>query len=284
MVTAPRVDPSLLADLVERYRVRFLAIPPPVAAVLTGHPAVAGRDLSSLEVVAVGGAPLRSGLQHKLGVRLPGCVIGQGWGMTETTSAICLPNRRTGTAPGTVGRPLPNTELRVVDPDTGRDLGHRENGELWVRGPQVMTGYHGDPEATAAILDGDGWLRTGDLGRVDHSGDVILVGRLKELIKVDAFPVAPAEVEAVLMTHPSVADAAVVGRTDEWHGEVPVAFVVPAAPFDAQLLLGWVAERVAAHKRLAAVFPVDALPCTPSGKLLRRVLRDRVPARGMDGP
>ena len=278
VVTVPQVDPVLLADLVERHRVRFLAVPPPVATVLTAHPALAGRDLSSLRFVGVGAAPLPPRLQEALAARLPGCVVGQGWGMTETTSGICLPDGRTGTTPGTVGRPLPNTELRVVDPETGRDLGVSECGELWVRGPQVMAGYQDAPEATAAVLDADGWLRTGDLGRIEPSGDVVLLDRLKELIKVDGFQVAPAELEALLVEHPAVADAAVVGRPDERHGEVPVAFVVPrpgdGAGLDGDTVLRWITERVSRHQRPAALNVVDVLPRSPAGKLLRRTLRD----------
>jgi acyl-CoA synthetase (AMP-forming)/AMP-acid ligase II len=276
VVTVPRLDPALLGDLVERHRIRFLAVPPPVAAVLTAHPALAERDLSSLRLVGVGAAPFPPRLQEALAARLPGCVIGQGWGMTETTSGICLPDGRAGTAPGAVGRPLPNTELRVVDPTSGRDLGAGEVGELWVRGPQVMAGYQDDPEATAAILDADGWLRTGDLGRVGPGGDVVLVDRIKELIKVDGFPVAPAELEALLVEHPAVADAAVVGRSDERHGEVPVAYVVPrpgdGAAFDGEAVHRWLAQRVARHQRPAALTVVDTLPRSPAGKLLRRAL------------
>ena len=172
---------------------------------------------------------------------------------------------------------MPNTELRVVDPATGRDLGPGRQGELLARGPQVLAGYLHRPEATAAMVDPDGWLRTGDLGLVDGDGNVVIVDRLKELIKVSGHQVAPAELEALLATHPAVADAAVLGRGDPDHGEVPVAVVVPrpgAGP-DPEALLAWVAERVAPHKRVRAVRFADAIPRTPSGKLLRRALRDQ---------
>jgi acyl-CoA synthetase (AMP-forming)/AMP-acid ligase II len=177
--------------------------------------------------------------------------------------------------PGTVGRVMPNTELRVVDPASGRDLGPGEPGELLGRGPQVMAGYRNRPEATAAMVGPGGWLRTGDLGLVDADGNVVIVDRLKELIKVRGHQVAPAELEALLATHPAVADAAVLGREDPDHGEVPVAVVVPrpGAGLDPAELLAWVAERVAPHKRLRAVRFADAIPRTPSGKLLRRALR-----------
>lgn len=276
VVTAPKLDPALLADLIDRHRVTFLAVPPPVASLLTAHPALAGREMDSLELLAVGGAALPPALQQALSARLPGCVLGQGWGMTETSSAICVPDRRHGTAPGTVGRLLPNTELRVVDPQSARDLGAGETGELWVRGPQIMIGYLHDAASTTKILDTDGWLRTGDLGHVQPSGDVVVCDRIKELIKVDAFQIAPAELEALLVRHPSIGDAAVVGRPDQRHGEVPVAFVVPSSSgpdeVDKDAVRRWLAERVAPHKRIAAVTVVDTLPRTPSGKLLRRNL------------
>jgi acyl-CoA synthetase (AMP-forming)/AMP-acid ligase II len=214
-----------------------------------------------------------------LAERLPGCAIGQGWGLTETSGTLSVPRRGTGSRPGTVGRLLPGTELRVVDPATGVDTG--QDGELWVRGPQVMAGYLGRPTATAEMIDGDGWLRTGDLGHVDPDGSVVIVDRLKELIKVSAFQVAPAELEGLLVEHPAIADAAVVRRPDARTGEAPVALVVPGpgADVDPDAIREWVAARVAPYKRLREVHVVDSLPRTPSGKLLRRLLTvEPVPA------
>jgi acyl-CoA synthetase (AMP-forming)/AMP-acid ligase II len=165
--------------------------------------------------------------------------------------------------PGSCGRIAPNTDACVA------------GGELVARGQQAMAGYLGAPEATAEILDADGWLHTGDLGRVDADGNVFIVDRLKELIKVNALQVAPAELEALLLTHPAVAECAVVPRPDERCGEVPVAVVVPRAEVEAEELIAWVAERVAPHKRLRAVRFTDAIPRTPAGKILRRLLRDQ---------
>jgi acyl-CoA synthetase (AMP-forming)/AMP-acid ligase II len=256
----------------ERYRVTAIAVPPPVAAFLASHPAVSERDLSSLRLVAVGGAAFPESIHRQLATRLPGCVVGQGWGLTETTASVCVPDRRSPSPPGTVGRLLPNTELTVVDPDTGQPIGPGERGELWVRGPQVMAGYWNRPQETGEIIDDLGWLHTGDLGYVDDDGNVVLVDRLKELIKVDGFQVAPAELEALLATHPAVTDAAVVGRPDERHGQVPVGYVVTATEIDPDEVRSWLAERVAPYKRLVEVVLVDGLPRTPSGKLLRRLL------------
>ena len=184
---------------------------------LAGHPAVDAHDLSSLELIVSGGAPGPGEIARAVGERLPGVVIRLGYGLTETTATATAPDRELAVAPGSVGRAMPSTELRVVDPDSGADLGPGEPGELWVRGPQTMAGYLHRADATAAMIDADGWLRTGDLVVVDEEGQVFIVDRLKELIKVNAFQVAPAELEAVLAAHPAVADAAVIGRPDRRH-------------------------------------------------------------------
>jgi acyl-CoA synthetase (AMP-forming)/AMP-acid ligase II len=155
---------------------------------------------------------------------------------------------------------------------TGRDLGPGDDGELWVRGPQVTCGYLNRPEETAALVDAEGWLRTGDLGHVDASGEVWIVDRLKELIKVNGHQVAPAELEALLAAHPRVADAAVVGRPDPERGEVPVAAVVPRGELDPDALAAWVAERVAPYKGLREVRMIEAVPRSPAGKILRRLV------------
>ncbi len=160
--------------------------------------------------------------------------------------------------PGSAGRVPPNTELRV------------EQGELMIRGPQTMSGYLRQP---ADLVDADGWLHTGDLGHVDADGNVFVVDRLKDLIKVNAYQVAPAELEAVLGDHPAVAECAVVGRPDERRGEVPIAFVVARDAVDGDALLAWVAERVASYKCVREIHFVERLPRTPAGKPLRRLLQ-----------
>ena len=249
VVTMPRFDPERYFELAARHRATVLIGAPPLVRAL-----LAGPDLPHVELIVSGGAPLGAELQRAVAERFPRAAVGQGWGLTETTCGATMPDRERGTVPGSVGRVMPNTELRLVD------------GELWVRGPQV----------TAA--DADGWLHTGDAGRIDDDGNVFIVDRLKELIKVSGYQVAPAELEAVLASHPAVADAAVIGRPDERRGEVPVAIVVAAAPVGEAELLRWVGERVAHYKRPHAVRFADAIPRTPSGKVLRRVLREREPA------
>jgi acyl-CoA synthetase (AMP-forming)/AMP-acid ligase II len=272
VVTLPRFAFEPFLELAQRHKATTLIVPPPVMAALAGHPAVDARDLASIEFVVSGGAPVPAEIARAVGERLPGVVVRLGYGLTETTATATAPDRELAVAPGSVGRAMPGTELRVVDPETGADLGAGERGELWVRGPQTMAGYLHRPDATAAMVDADGWLRTGDLVVVDDDGEVFIVDRLKELIKVNGFQVAPAELEALLATHPAVADAAVVARPDAARGEAPVAVVVARAALDADDLMGWVARRVAPYKRIRAVRFVAAIPRTPSGKILRRVL------------
>ena len=178
---------------------------------------------------------------------------------------------------GTVGPPIASTEVRVVDPASGEDVETGRPGELWIRGPQVMAGYRGRPEATAATVDADGWLRTGDVATVEEGGAARIVDRLKELIKYKGYQVAPAELEAVLLGHPDVADACVIPVTDAEAGEIPKAFVVlrSGASAGGDEIMAFVAERVAPHKRVRACEAIDAIPKSASGKILRRVLIER---------
>ena len=270
IVTMARFDLQAFLRAVQEHRATATIVVPPVALALAAHPVVDGFDLSSLRFVGVGAAPLGADPEQRCAERL-GCPTAQGFGMTEATALIAVgpvdaPRR------GSVGRLVPNTEARIVDPDSGADVGPGRTGELWVRGPQLMRGYRDRPEATAATIDGDGWLHTGDLCYFDEDGYLYVVDRLKELIKYKGFQVAPAELEHLLLTHPAVADAAVVRRPDPEAGEVPVAYVALRGEATAEELLAYVAERVAPFKRLRAVRLVDSVPRSPAGKLLRRVL------------
>jgi acyl-CoA synthetase (AMP-forming)/AMP-acid ligase II len=281
LVTMPRFDLEEFLRILQEHRITRAFLVPPIVLALAKHPMVDKYDLSSLQSILSGAAPLDAGLEGACAERL-GCEVLQGWGLTETspvvTANLAAPH---GPRPGSVGVPLPSTELRVVDPATGADVPRGETGELLVRGPQVMKGYLNAPEATAEMLDADGWLHTGDLGRIDQDGYVFIVDRVKELIKYKGFQVAPAELEGVLLSHPAVADAAVVRSPDEEAGEVPKAFVVARSRVDPEELLAYVAERVAPHQKVRRVEFVDEIPKAPSGKILRRVLmeRDRQAAR-----
>jgi acyl-CoA synthetase (AMP-forming)/AMP-acid ligase II len=256
VLTVPRFEPRGFVELLERHRASIVIVPPPVMRLLARSP----RDLPDAELIVSGGAPLGPELQRAVAARFPQAAVGQGYGLTETTAVVTIPDRAAGTVPGSCGRVAPDTEVRLAD------------GELLVRGPQTMAGYLNRPEATAEMIDADGWVHTGDLARIDDDGNVFVVDRVKELIKVNAWPVAPAELEALLGTHPAVADCAVVGRPDERYGEVPVGVVVARGDADPGELLAFVAERVAPHKRLHAVRFVESIPRTPAGKTLRRVL------------
>jgi acyl-CoA synthetase (AMP-forming)/AMP-acid ligase II len=196
--------------------------------------------------------------------------------MTETSPATHATRR--GETKG-IGQPMPNTEAKIVNVTTGSELGPGQEGEICVRGPQVMKGYLNNPDATAAMIDGDGWLHTGDIGSADESGCFFVVDRVKELIKYKGMQIAPAELEAVLLAHPAIADAAVVPLADEEAGQVPKAFVVLKDESTAEDIMTYVADRVARYKRVRYVEVIDQIPRSPSGKILRRVLVERDRAR-----
>jgi acyl-CoA synthetase (AMP-forming)/AMP-acid ligase II len=275
LVTMPRFDLESFLALVQEHRATKAHLVPPIVLALAKSPLVERYDLSSLGLVNSGAAPLSPELQQAAAERV-GCPVVQGYGMTESSPVTHVtPLDPARHRLGSIGPPVPSTECRIVDLSSGAELGPGEEGEVCVRGPQVMRGYLDDPEATAATVDPDGWLHTGDVGRADEDGYVVLVDRVKELIKYKGYQVAPAELEAVLLEHPAVAEAAVVGRPDEEAGEVPKAFVALAGDATAEEIMAFVAERVAPYKKLRAVEFVEEIPKSPSGKILRRVLNER---------
>jgi len=229
----------------------------------------------ALRFMFSGAAPLSGEIAAEAGRRI-GVEIVQGYGMTEVSPVTHFtpPGRN---RPGSVGLTVPNTECRIVDPASGESLGPDLEGELWIRGPQVMAGYLNNPAATAATLDAEGWLHTGDIARIDADGYPFIVDRLKELIKYKGFQVPPAELEALLLTHAAVADAAVIGEPDDEAGELPVGFVVlkPGQSATAEELCEFVAGQVAHYKQLRRIRFIDAVPKSASGKILRRQLRQR---------
>ncbi|MFM7224138.1 MAG: AMP-binding protein [Actinomycetota bacterium] len=272
VVTLPGFEPETFLRTIEEQRITNIFVVPPVANFLVQHPLVDAFDLSSLDTIGCGAAPLGADTEAALRARI-GCRFAQGYGMTESNGCISYPQFADPETAGASGRLLPNTEAMIVDPATGRALGPGETGEFRFRGPQVFAGYLGNPEATAETIDGDGWVHSGDLGHIDATGRVYITDRLKELIKVKGFQVAPAELEAALLAHPHILDAAVIGRPDDRAGERPVAYVVGDDSLDTDELMAWMAARVSEYKRLAAVVRTDAIPRNPSGKILRRVLR-----------
>jgi acyl-CoA synthetase (AMP-forming)/AMP-acid ligase II len=273
VVTMPRFDLEQYLDLSQRYGATLGYVAPPLVLALAKHPLVDEYDLSTLRSMLSGAAPLDAELARACSERL-GCEVVQGYGLTETTPVTHATPIGAPLHPGSIGPLVPGTEARVVDVMSGEDVERGEPGELLLRGPQVMKGYLNDEAATAAAFV-DGWLRTGDVAAVDEDGWFFVVDRIKELIKVKGFQVAPAELEALLLTHPSVADACVIGVPDEEAGEVPKGFVVLQGETAPDELMAYVAERVTPHKRIRRLEVVDAIPKSPSGKILRRVLAER---------
>ena len=274
-VTMPRFELREFLRVIQDYRITRAMVVPPIVLALAKHPLVDEFDLSSLDLVNSGGAPLSAEVEVACGERLR-CRIKQGYGLTETTSVThFVPDQMAGQMPGEVGPLAPNTECRIVDIATGEDAPAGEVGELCIRGPQVMKGYLNNPQATTLTIDADGWLHTGDVARIDEDGSLRIVDRVKELIKYKAYQVAPAELEALLLTHPAIADAAVIGVEDDEAGEVPKAFVVATGPITPEEVRAFVAQHVAPYKKVRAVEIVQEIPKAPSGKILRRVLIDR---------
>jgi acyl-CoA synthetase (AMP-forming)/AMP-acid ligase II len=272
VISMPRFDLEQFLGLMQKHRATGAYLVPPIVLALAKHPVVDEYDLSSLRWIVSGAAPLGKELASATSERLS-CLVLQGYGLTETSPVTHLvPMKEEKIKPGSVGPPVPSTECRVVDVSSGKDVEPGEQGEIWMRGPQVMQGYLSNPEATEACLDGDGWFKSGDIGYADDNGNFYVVDRLKELIKYKGMQVAPAELEALLLTHPKIADVAVVPKDDDEAGEIPKAFAVLREDVSEKEIMEFVAERVAPHKKIRAVEFVDRIPKSPSGKILRRVL------------
>ncbi|WP_432080908.1 4-coumarate--CoA ligase family protein [Streptomyces sp. WAC 04229] len=279
VVVLPRFDLEQFLAAIQNHRITGLYVAPPIVLALAKHPLVAEYDLSSLKYIVSAAAPLDAQLAAACSRRLGLPPVGQAYGMTELspgTHVVPL-DAMADAPPGSVGKLIAGTEMRIVSlTDPGKDLPPGESGEILIRGPQIMKGYLGRPDATAAMIDEDGWLHTGDVGHADSDGWLFVVDRVKELIKYKGFQVAPAELEALLLTHPGVADTAVVGAYNDDGNEVPHAYVVrqPTAPglSEGEIMM-YVAERVAPYKRVRRVTFIDAVPRAASGKILRRELR-----------
>ena len=282
IVTMPRFELGHFLKAIQNYGVTMAHIVPPIVLSLSNSPLVDEYDLSKLHTLFSGAAPLGEALTKLCMDRLK-CNIRQGYGMTETSpvthSSPADPKR---VKFGSVGVCAPNTECKIVNLETGEAQGPNTEGELCVRGPQVMKGYLNRPEATANTIDADGWLHTGDVGYADQDGHFFIVDRAKELIKYKGFQVAPAELEAILLAHPSIADAAVIPCPDEEAGEVPKAYVVCKEEISAAAIMDYIAGEVAPFKKLRFVEFIDQIPKSPSGKILRRILiqRDRATTAG----
>ncbi|MGW2325445.1 AMP-binding protein [Streptomyces sp. NPDC001700] len=282
VIVLPRFELDQFLTAIERYEAQALYVAPPIVLALAKHPAVARHDLSSVRYVLCSAAPLDARLAEACARRLGVPPLLQAFGMTELSPGCHLvPREAEDVPPGTVGKLLPGTEMRIVGMNggshDGRDVAAGEDGEILIRGPQVMKGYLGRPADTAAMIDADGWLHTGDVGHVDADGWLFVVDRVKELIKYKGYQVAPADLEAVLIAHEAVADAAVIGVTDADGNEIPKAYVVrgPGARISEDELIAYVAGKVAPYKKVRRVEFTDIVPRSAAGKILRRELRAR---------
>ena len=280
VVVLPKFDLQQFLTTLDEQKITRAFVAPPVVLALAKHPAVDSVDLSALKYVTSAAAPLDGELAEACAKRLGLPAILQAYGMTELSPGThAVPQDDENPPPGAVGKLFPSTEMRLVGAD-GNDVGDEETGEIWIRGPQVMKGYLGRQAETDATIDPDGWLHTGDIGRVDERGYLYVVDRVKELIKYHGYQVPPAELEAVLLTDDRIADAAVIG-VDVEGNEVPKAFVVPmpGVELTAADVMEYVAERVAPYKKVRQVEFIEAVPKAASGKILRRELRAREAAR-----
>ncbi|MFJ3406400.1 AMP-binding protein [Promicromonospora sp. NPDC090134] len=282
LVTLPRFDLAQYLGVIQEHRATFLFVAPPIALALAKHPLVDSYGVSSVRAVLSGAAPFGEGLAGAVRDRLGKHVrVLQGYGMTEMSPVShCIPFDRADIPSGSVGLLVAGMEARIVDPATGAEIeqpadGVSGPGELLCRGPNVMVGYLGNPEATAATLEADGFMHTGDIVTVDSGGVFQVVDRLKELIKYKGYQVPPAELEALLLSHPQIADVAVIGLPDEEAGEIPKAFVVPVAgaSLTEAEVIAFVAEQVAPYKKVRSVEFIEAVPKSASGKILRKDLR-----------
>ncbi|MDA8584929.1 AMP-binding protein [Rhodobacteraceae bacterium] len=275
LVTMPRFDLPMFLQISQDHKARRMWVVPPVGIALAKHPLIDDYDLSELEQVFIAAAPSGAELSAAISARLS-CSALQGYGMTELSPVSHVVP---GSAPraGASGFVVSNTTCKIVDPETGEALPVDGEGELWIKGPQVMQGYLNNAKATSETITDDGWLRTGDIARVDSDGYMFIVDRLKELIKYKGFQVAPAELEATLIAIEGITDAAVIGLPDEEAGELPIAFVVlgEGGPDEAAIHAHFEAN-LATYKQLHQIRFVAEIPKSASGKILRRFLRDQV--------
>lgn len=294
VVVMPKFDLKVFLEAVQKYKVTLGILVPPILVLLAKDPSISKYDLSSLRVIMSGAAPLSAELGDEVQARIPSVKVTQGYGLTETSPTSHFTSiANYAKNKGTCGQLMPCVEARLVD-EEGRDVGHEqgpfgEPGEIWLRGPTIMKGYLNNPEATRDAITPEGWFKTGDVG-IYKDGHFFIVDRKKELIKYKGFQVAPAEIEAMLLTHPKVADSAVIGVYKPSEAtELPRAYIVPRADAGIDLknkeqvqafsdeVRQWFDSKVANHKKLRGGICVESIiQKSPSGKILRRLYRDRI--------
>ncbi|CAN1127570.1 Probable CoA ligase CCL5 [Linum perenne] len=277
IVVLPKFEMHEMLAAIERFGATYLPLVPPIlVAMIYGSDQMRSKyNLGSLRSVLSGGAPLSKEVIEGFLEKYPTVRILQGYGLTESTGIGASTDsveesRRYGTA----GLLSPSMEAKIVDPESGKALPVNMTGELWLRGPSIMKGYFSNAEATSSTLDSEGWLRTGDLCYIDEDGFIFVVDRLKELIKYKGYQVPPAELEALLLTHPEITDAAVIPFPDKEVGQYPMAYVVRKAGswIREKDVMEFIAKQVAPYKRVRRVSFIDAVPKNPSGKILRKDL------------
>ena len=274
LVTMRRVDLEKYCQAVQDNKCTRGHVVPPIVLGLAKSPIVSKYDMSSLKVLVSAAAPLGAELEKECMDRFPGILCKQAWGMSELSPiGTWTEDKFPKFGTGTVGPPVASTSVKVVDPKTKKALPPNKEGELMIKGPQVMLGYLDEPQKTEECLTNEGWLSTGDIAKIDEEGYVYITDRLKELIKYKGFQVAPAELEAVLLTHPKVLDAVVIPRPDKEAEEVPRAYCVlkPNTTASPEEIVEFAAKETAPYKKIrGGVIFVDKIPKTASGKILRR--------------
>ncbi|GMJ10598.1 OPC-8:0 CoA ligase1 [Hibiscus trionum] len=277
VVILSKFDMTEMLSAIDKYRATCVPLVPPILLALVKDADEIRKkyDLSSLQRIVCGGAPLSKDLIHRFLQKFPTVDIAQGYALTETTGfgAVMLTPEECRKY-DSVGLLSPSLEAKIVDPATGNALKVNQRGELWLRGPSIMKGYLNNAEATAATVDSEGWLKTGDLCYIDDDGYLYVVDRLKELIKYKGFQVPPAELEALLLSHPHISDAAVIPIPDDEVGQYPMAYVVrkSGSNISGTQVMDFISKQVAAYKRIRKVAFLSSIPKNPSGKILRREL------------
>ncbi|EFJ28112.1 hypothetical protein SELMODRAFT_231716 [Selaginella moellendorffii] len=274
IVVMPSFDFEAMLGAIQRFKITHVPLVPPIVIALGKSPAVKAFDLSSLREIGSGAAPLGREVINACLERFPDVKVRQGYGLTESTAIASVADPDDLEHYGSAGLLSSNTLAKVIDVGSGRPLPPNQQGEIWIHGPTIMDEYLNNPNATAETVDAEGWLHTGDLGYFDDSGNLYVVDRIKELIKYKGFQVAPAELEALLLSHSQVVDAAVIPFPDEEAGQVPLAVIVrkQGCSLDGQGVMKFVSDQVAPYKKVRKVMFIDAIPKSASGKILRREL------------
>ncbi|QCD80398.1 4-coumarate--CoA ligase 2-like [Vigna unguiculata] len=277
----PKFDMVKLLELVEKHKVSVTPFVPPIILAIAKSEDLQRYDLSSIRMIICAAAPVGEEVSNSMRVKVPSAIFGQGYGMTEVSSisfSLGFAKEAVDVKAGSIGSVVRNTELKIVDLQTSASLPRNKAGEICIRGNQIMKGYLNNEEATKNTIDTEGWLHTGDIGYIDDDDELFIVDRMKELIKYKGFQVAPAELEAILIAHPDISDAAVVSMKDEVAGEVPVAFVVrsKASNISEQEIKQYISNQVVFYKRVTRVFFVGSIPKSATGKILRREIMARL--------